>query len=102
MGAALTVIEVAIAVLGVSLLVRAVAGARRSFRQPLGSSRNITWMTSFRRFMLGAALIGVAAALAFDITWLLLLSLAIGGEEVLESTLLLDGLKRGSSIRLHP
>jgi hypothetical protein len=96
------VLAVLLAVLGVYLLSRAVAGARRSFRQPLGSARNVTWMSSFRGFVLGSALVGVAAAIAFDITWLLLLSLAIGGEEVIETTLLLDGLRRGPTIRLHP
>jgi hypothetical protein len=59
-------------------------------------------MASFRLFMLGCAVTGVSAGLALDATWLLILSVAIGGEEVLEATLLLDGLRRGSSIRLHP
>jgi hypothetical protein len=102
MNTALFALELVVAGGGAFLLVRSVRGALRSFQQPFGPERNISWMASFRRFMLGAALVGVAASLLFDVTWLLLLSLAIGGEEVLESTLLLDGLRRGPNIRIHP
>ena len=88
------ILELVPAPIGVFMMARAVLLARRRLRQPWGSSRNIGWMASFRLFMLGAALTGIAAGLALDATWLLLLSLAIGGEEVLESTLLLDVASR--------
>jgi hypothetical protein len=84
---------------GLVIAFRGFAGFRTSLHTPVtGNSRNELYMTGFRSFVLGAAFIGVGAALALDATWLLLLSLVIGGEELLESTLLLDGLRRGSSI----
>jgi len=99
----LVIPEVLLSLAGALIGVRGFARLRRSLSAPItDKSRNVLYVAGFRSFILGAAFVGVAAALAFDATWLLLLSLAIGGEELLESTLLLDGLRRGSSIRLRP
>lgn len=93
-----------IALLGIaSLLLRRSwtllkACRRTSIRDP---KRNILLLRSFRSSVVGLALFGLALAWALDATWLLLLSLAIGGVETLESTAVLYGLTRGASLRLH-
>ncbi|HEY7269386.1 MAG TPA: hypothetical protein VH951_06135 [Dehalococcoidia bacterium] len=98
----LTIIEAVVAVGGAVLMYKAALRARIVLRQRWGGQRNIGWMSCFRQFLLGAGILGAGVALLIDATWLLLISLAVGGEEVLESTFLLDGLRRGASIRLRP
>jgi hypothetical protein len=98
----ITILEALAGTAGIWLMVRAALRARVVLRQAWGGPRNIGWMSCFRQFLFGAGILGVAAGLYLDATWLLLISLAVSGEEVLESTLLLDGLRRGSSIRLRP
>ena len=98
----LTIIEATLAVVGAALMLRAVLRARSVLKQKWSGQRNIGWMSCFRQFLLGAGILGGGVALIIGATWLLLISLAVGGEEVLESTFLLDGLRRGSSIRLRP
>ena len=48
--------------------------------------------------ILGLALAGVGASWLWNLKWLLILSLAIGGEEILESSLVIYGLKRGKKL----
>ena len=46
----------------------------------------------FRRAIVGLAIAGIAAAWLWQIDWILVLSLVIGGEELLESTLHIQAL----------
>jgi hypothetical protein len=96
-------LEALLVPVGLAVSLRGAQRAWKALRRPARElSRNAGWMAGFRLFVLGAATAGCGAALLLDATWLLVLSLAIGGEEVLESTLLLDGLRRGAKISLRP
>ena len=58
-------------------------------------SKIVTWIQGFRLSIIGLALVGIGAAWAWQLTWLLVLSLAIGGEETLESSIVIYALKKG-------
>ena len=94
--AMLMAVGVAIAVLG---LRREWDGIRRPLRDP---AKVLTWYRGFRLSIIGLALLGVGAAWLWELEWLLVLSLAIGGEETLEATIAIFGLTRGRDLRLGP
>ncbi len=62
------------------------------------ADKNLTWIRGFRLSILGLALAGIGASWLWDLKWLLILSLAIGGEEILESSMVIYGLKRGKKL----
>src|SRR5688572_19786708 len=72
-------------------------GIRRPLRDP---TKVITWVRGFRLSMIGLALAGAGAGWLLDQTWLIVLSLAIGGEETLESSIMHFALTRGRDLRL--
>ena len=74
-------------------------GLRRPIRDP---AKVLTFLMGFRTSVIGLALIGIGAGWMWDITWLLVLSLAIGGEETLESTVHIFAVTRGKDLRLGP
>ena len=79
-------------------VVIAAAGARRcrlAFLRPLaGSMYPLGWMHGFRLTVIGLAVVGIGAAWLWHLGWLLALSLAIGGEETLESSIAIAALRR--------
>jgi hypothetical protein len=74
-----------------------VDGIRRPLRDP---TKAITWVRGFRFSMIGLALAGAGAGWLLDQTWLIVLSLAIGGEETLESSIMHFALTKGRDLRL--
>jgi hypothetical protein len=72
-------------------------GIMRPLRDP---AKVITWVRGFRYSMIGLALAGAGAGWLLDQTWLIVLSLAIGGEETLESSIMHFALTRGRDLRL--
>lgn len=74
-------------------------GLRRPVRDP---AKVLTFLMGFRTSVIGLALVGIGAGWMWDITWLLVLSLAIGGEETLESTVHIFAVTRGKDLRLGP
>jgi len=72
-------------------------GITRPLRDP---AKVITWVRGFRLSMIGLALAGAGAGWLFDQTWVIVLSLAIGGEETLESSIMHFALTRGRDLRL--
>ncbi len=72
-------------------------GIRRPVRDPV---KVLTWVRGFRLSMTGLALAGSGAGWALDQTWLIVLSLAIGGEEMLDSSFMHVPLTRGRDLRL--
>jgi hypothetical protein len=72
-------------------------GIRRPLRDP---AKVLTWVRGFRLSMIGLALAGTGAGWLLDQTWLIVLSLAIGGEETLESSIRHFALTRGRDLRL--
>ena len=77
--------------LAISSLRRQVSRSRR--RALLGPTELLGLARSFRRFIFGAALAGVGAGVLAEISWLVTLSLIIGGEEILESSIVAAALR---------
>lgn len=86
---------VAIAAVG---LRREIDGIRRPIRDP---TKVLTFVRGFRLAVIGLALAGIGAAWAWHLTWLLVLSLVIGGEETLEGTIIIFALTRGRDLKLR-
>jgi len=72
-------------------------GLRRPLRDP---AKVLTWVRGFRLSMIGLALAGSGAGWLFGQTWLVVLSVAIGGEETLESSIMHFALTRGRDLRI--
>jgi hypothetical protein len=88
-------LEVASIATGAYLVVSGVLTqiARRR-RAKLEGPTELRWLArSFRRIVFGLALAGVGSGLMADIPWLVTLSLIIGGEEVLESSVISAALR---------
>jgi hypothetical protein len=74
-------------------------GIRMPIRHP---DKVLTFFRGFRLSIIGLAFVGVGVALMTDQLWLLLLSIAIGVEETIESTIDVFALTRGKDLRLGP
>ncbi len=61
----------------------------------------LPWIQGFRLSIIGLALAGLGAAWAWHLAWLLVLSLAIGGEETLESSIVIFALRRGRRLEMQ-
>lgn len=72
-------------------------GLRRPVRDP---AKVLTWVRGFRMSMIGLALAGSGAGWLLGQMWLVVLSLAIGGEETLESSIMHFALTRGRDLRI--
>ncbi len=81
-------------VLGLALAVwggcHGVSTAQREVRDP---RRALALLQGFRILIIGLALAGIGAAWCWEIGWLLGLSMIIGGEELLESTVVITALR---------
>jgi hypothetical protein len=84
----------ALLALGVALTVRGLRWCRAAFPRPRSASMQpLTWMLGFRLTIIGLALVGAGAAWLWGLPWLLALSLAIGGEETLETSIAISALR---------
>ncbi|MCZ6545787.1 MAG: hypothetical protein O6913_08800 [Chloroflexi bacterium] len=73
--------------IGAWLALRGIHTFVRAFQPPFdGPQRSLAGVRGFRRGIGGLALVGLGAAWIWQIDWILVLSLVIGGEELLEST----------------
>jgi hypothetical protein len=77
---------------------RGLAGLLRSWRGD--SAQLIPLMVGFRAFMIGLALIGIGIAWVWHLPWLLVLSLASGAGETLETSLILFALRHGAHLEI--
>jgi hypothetical protein len=73
---------------GLALLVQ---GWRRSVWD---RDKNLVWMTGFRLTIVGLAVVALAAAWQWQQLWVLLIALAIAGEETLETSMVIFALRR--------
>ena len=90
---------VGLIVLGLALTLRAIHGCRAAWRRPLsGPMQPLAWMRGFRLAIIGLALAGIGAAWLWQLGWLLALSLAIGEEETLETSIAISALRRGQRL----
>jgi len=86
-----------LAALGLALAWRGLRLCRAALPRPRSASMQpLTWMRGFRLTLFGLALAGVGAAWFWHLGWLLALSLAIGGEETLESSIAIAALRAQS------
>ena len=82
------------AVLGLVLVLRAALVARNDARRPKKDALALALLVrGFRRAVLGLALIGVAAGWVWQQPWLLAVSLVVGFEETLESSIIVGALE---------
>ena len=86
---------VALALLGLAMVLRGLwfgaAGSPGLLRQGRDA---VAWIRCFQVAVIGLALVGLAAAWAWQQPWLLVLALGILGEELLETSRILTALKR--------
>ena len=80
-------------------------GAKRGRTGLLGAWRGnsamlVPLMIGFRACIIGLALIGVSAAWAWHLPWLLIVSLATAGGETLETSLILFALRHGVHLEI--
>ena len=87
---ALIALGIVLASRGLFMVLNGLRGALRG-----DSGKLLTWIQGFRLTIIGLALAGLGAAWAWHLTWLLVLTLAIGGEEILESSIVIFALRRG-------
>lgn len=64
--------------------------------------KSLTLVRGFRWGVTGLAVMALAAAWQWHLLWLLLLALAIGGEELLESSLVVAALRQGKELARRP
>ena len=76
--------------------------AMRGLRRPVGDSTKMqTFVIGFRFAVIGITLAGLGAAWNWHLTWLFVLSLVFGGEELFESTIHLSILRMKPRYRTH-
>lgn len=81
--------------LGALVAARGFVLAWRGARTPLHvPGKNWTWMRGFRLAILGLSVLGIGAAWLWQLPWLLALSLVVGFEETLETSIAAWALKQ--------
>jgi len=81
---------------GLLMIMNGLRGALRG-----DSGKILTWIQGFRLSIIGLALTGLGVAWGWHLTWLLVLTLAIGGEEILESSIVIFALRRGRRLEMQ-
>jgi len=81
---------------GVAMAAWGVAGLVRGWRMPFADrAKPVVWVSGFRLAIVGLAVVALGAAWLSQQLWVLLLALAIGGEELLETSVILFALRWG-------
>jgi hypothetical protein len=83
----------------------AVWGAKQGFTGLRSAMRGdsaqlVAFMVGFRATIWGLALVGIGAAWIWQLTWLFVVSLAIGGGETVETCLILFALRHGPHLQI--
>jgi hypothetical protein len=60
----------------------------------------VLFMEGFRATIIGLALVGLGTAWIWHLPWLLAISLAVGGGETLETSLILFALRHGAGLKI--
>jgi hypothetical protein len=77
---------------------RGLTGLRCAMRGD--SAQLVAFMVGFRATIWGLALVGLGAAWIWQLTWLFVVSLAIGGGETVETCLILFALRHGAHLEI--
>ena len=89
----------AIAALGFVASVRGVALLVEGWRRSVWDrDKNLIWVRGFRLSIVGLAVVALAAAWQWQQLWVLLIALAIGGEEALETSIVIFALRRSKRL----
>ncbi len=93
----------ALIALGIGLALWGMLMVVNGLRDALGgdSGKLLPWIQGFRLSIIGLALAGLGVAWGWHLTWLLVLTLAIGGEETLESSIVIFALRRGRRLEMR-
>jgi hypothetical protein len=86
----------ALSITGVWLMVAALASGPPRWRQD-SPSRAWTYLFTFRKFVVGMALLGAAVGLLTNVLWLVGLAALIGAGEWLESSYYLNVMRWGEA-----
>jgi len=90
----------ALLLLGLLLALRAVLRAHAAWSRPLtGTMQPLSWMRGFRSTVIGLAVMGVGAAWLWHLGGLLAVSLVVGGEEALESSIAISALSQATPVK---
>ncbi len=93
---ALIALGTGLALWGLLMVLNGLRGALRG-----DPGKLLPWIQGFRLSIIGLALAGLGAAWGWHLTWLLVLTLAIGGEEILESSIVIFALRRGRRLEMQ-
>lgn len=89
-----TVVALAVMAIGGATLI--MLGVRRQFQGLCRAAQNDRSLRralgGFRMMVIGLGLLGAAAGWHYDVTWLLVVSLAFAGEETFESSVMIGAL----------
>jgi hypothetical protein len=89
--------------LGALILVRGLRGEWRAFAMPARHDlKGVAIVRAMRLSILGICLLTFGAAWAGQVVWLAVLAAIIAGEEMWETSLMIDGLTNGKRLRLRP
>ena len=84
--------------IGLAVLLKGTSMAHRGLYSPMSDPTKMhRFVIGFRIAVIGITMAGLGAAWNWNILWLFVLSLAFGGEELMESTVHLYILRRGPS-----
>ena len=90
----------AIMALGFAAAVYGAARLRAWLRvSPFDGDKALLFVSGLRAVLVGLAIAGVGGAWVWQQLWILLISLAIGGEELLETSFILFVLRRGRRLQ---
>jgi hypothetical protein len=84
----------ALALVGLALVARGLWFGFAGSKGLLRERDALGWMRGFRLAVVGLCLVGIAVAWGWHILWLFVAALGIMGEELLETTVIIEVLKR--------
>jgi hypothetical protein len=90
---------VALVLCGVILLAKGLWFGFAGSRGLLREREALGWMRGFRVAVVGLCLVGIGVAWAEQVAWLFVASVGILGEEMLETSVIIEVLKRAPSAR---
>ena len=98
-----TVAQIALMVAGVPLALRGLRREWRAIWLPVGTpGKVLQFFRGFRMSIIGLSFVGIGAGWMLDQTWVIVLSVAIGIEETIESSIDVYALTKGKELRLGP
>ena len=93
----------AIMAAGVAMLIWGLAGVARGERLPfIDRTKPIVWVSGLRMVLVGMAIAAFGGAWIWQQLWLLILALVIGGEELVETSIVLFVLRWGQRQEAQP